>query len=271
MPGRAVHRPKPAKQRGAGASTAVIAGHEVEVVRKRVKRLSLRVYPPDGRVRLTVPLGVEARELERAVAERSAWIEGHQRRIRRWSGEAARYLPGEVHYLRGRPYQLMRPAYAPAQGAQAPSISAGKGWRGVGVELAADGLVLHAAVGAGHDEIERAFAAFYRTELKADAAPMMATWEARLGVQASALRIRRMATRWGSCNTRAGRVWLNLELAKRRPELLECVVVHELVHLLVPDHGPRFKAIMTSALPDWRARARELETWPLWARLPAGA
>ena len=56
-----------------------------------------------------------------------------------------------------------------------------------------------------------------------------------------------MRTRWGTCNTDAGRIWLNLELAKKPPECLEYIVVHEMVHLIERLHNDNFKAHMDRA------------------------
>ncbi len=67
-----------------------------------------------------------------------------------------------------------------------------------------------------------------------------------------------MRTRWGSCNIRARRIWLNLELAKFPVECLEYVVVHEMVHLIERRHNARFKSLLDQFLPDWRERQRTL-------------
>lgn len=249
--------------RSAGEQTAAptvvnLGGHEVELVRKRVKRVTLRVYPPDGRVRLTAPGSTPLRDLARLVTERSDWIERHRQRFFELHvGAAARYLPGETHYLRGTAYTLARHSdLAGASGAR------------VRIRIAEDRIHVHARPDVERAALERAFDRFYRNELAADLVPLVADWERELGVRAGAVGIKRMSTRWGSCNPVAGRLWFNLELGKRRPALLECVVVHELAHLLVADHGPRFKALMTRHLPEWRALGKELEAWPLWARLP---
>ncbi len=87
---------------------------------------------------------------------------------------------------------------------------------------------------------------------------LRATWEPRLGVVASEVRLRQMKTRWGSCNVRTGRIWLNLELARHDTACLEYVFVHELAHLIERGHGPRFKALMDRFLPGWRAVRRGL-------------
>lgn len=88
--------------------------------------------------------------------------------------------------------------------------------------------------------------------------PLLDAWAETLGVTVAEWRLRRMRTRWGSCNTAARRIWFSLELARWRDDLIEYVVVHELAHLIASGHGPEFQAVMNAALPDWRDRRREL-------------
>lgn len=97
-----------------------------------------------------------------------------------------------------------------------------------------------------------------RRELRRAVPPLLEEWAPRLGVEVPEFGIRRMRTRWGTCNTQARRITLNLELARREPELLEYVVVHELAHLLERGHNARFYAIMDGALPEWRLLRRAL-------------
>lgn len=61
-----------------------------------------------------------------------------------------------------------------------------------------------------------------------------------------------MTTRWGTCNSSDRRIWLNLQLAKKPTECLEYVILHELAHLKVHNHGKNFVAIMDRYMPDWR-------------------
>jgi len=98
-----------------------------------------------------------------------------------------------------------------------------------------------------------------RESLTAQIPGLLAQWEPILGVKAAQWRIRRMKTRWGSCNTRDKRIWLSLALADKPPRCLEYVLVHELVHLLEPSHNARFKSLMTQYLPDWKQRKKELQ------------
>ncbi len=97
-----------------------------------------------------------------------------------------------------------------------------------------------------------------RRELKRAVPPLLREWAAVVGVEVPEFRIRRMTTRWGTCNIQARRITLNLELARREPELLEYVVVHELAHLIERGHNARFYSVMDAALPDWKLRRKAL-------------
>lgn len=72
-----------------------------------------------------------------------------------------------------------------------------------------------------------------------------------------------MKTRWGSCNYKARTIRLNTKLAKKPPECLEYVVVHELVHLLEATHNARFIALMDRFMPSWKDHRQVLNRLPV--------
>jgi len=110
---------------------------------------------------------------------------------------------------------------------------------------------------------ERLLRRWYREQLAALVPPLLDKWQPVLGVQVADWAIKKMKTRWGSCNAAARRIWLNLELAKKPVQCLEYIVVHELVHLLERYHNDKFIAMMNMFLPQWRSRRSELNAAPL--------
>lgn len=84
-------------------------------------------------------------------------------------------------------------------------------------------------------------------------------WAFRIGVQVQQLHLRPMKTKWASMST-TGRLTLNTDLLALPRELGEFVIVHELVHLLVPNHGKVFKSFMYAYLPDWEEREQRLQS-----------
>ncbi len=221
-----------------------VDGIQVEVVCKDIKHIHLRVYPPDGRVRVSVPRRVDEATVRCLVAARSEWIRLQQARVVREAlQEERQFLTGETHWFEGQAYRLR--------------VIEGEGPASVGLQ----GGTMELRVRPGSDEDKRraVLEAWYRNSLKEKLPPLLAHWEPKIGVQVAECRIKRMKTRWGSCNTTARRIWLNLELAKKRPALLEGILVHEMVHLLERWHNERFEELMDRFLPDWRARRAELD------------
>ena len=75
-----------------------------------------------------------------------------------------------------------------------------------------------------------------------------------------ALRFRRMVSRFGSCNCTGGIITLNTYLLYAEPRAVEYVILHELVHMLHPNHSARFYAAVSRCMPDYQARAASLKT-----------
>ena len=84
------------------------------------------------------------------------------------------------------------------------------------------------------------------------------SWATRIGVKPARVQIRPMRTKWASISTN-GSITLDLDLLHLPKELGEFVIVHELVHLLVPNHGRVFKSFMHAYLPDWETREKQLQ------------
>jgi predicted metal-dependent hydrolase len=106
--------------------------------------------------------------------------------------------------------------------------------------------------GSTSEQREKFVREWYREVLKAEIARLLPLWEERTGLKATGWQTKCMKTRWGSCNTKTGKIWLSVQLAQKAPACLEYVIVHELVHLAEKGHGKRFKSLMDRYLPLWR-------------------
>lgn len=231
------------------ATSLTISGLEVAVVRKPIKNLHLGVYPPDGRVRVAAPMAISDAAVRVAVIGRLRWIKQKQAGFGGQVREAPREMTsGESHYYRGRRYRL---DVVTTEGAPRVEVRGHQA------------LVLHVRAGATASERGRLLQAWYRDRLREAAARLLARWQDTLGVEVAAWGIKRMKTKWGSCNAKAKRIWLNLELIKKPPACLEYVVVHELCHQRVATHDDRFLRLLDRHLPSWRRRRAELNALPL--------
>jgi len=221
----------------------------VEVVRKDIKNLHVAVYPPAGRVRVATPLRLDDDAVRVAVISRLGWIRRQQARFADQVRESQRELAtGESIYFRGRRFRLEI-----IQDAGSP-----------GVRVATNSRIqLRCGPSADRNQREGTLNQWYRERLREQIPALLRKWERKVGVDVAEVRIRRMKTRWGSCNSAARRIWLNLELAKKPASSLEYILVHEMIHIHERRHGERFREMMDVIMSDWQLRRDELNRAPL--------
>ena len=226
-----------------------MSGLPVQIVRKDIKHLHLGVYPPSGRVRVAAPLAVSDDAVRLAVIGKLAWIRKQQAKFAAQPRQTAREMvSGEGHYYLGRRYRLRVVEHAGPSRVMLRSRAA---------------LELQVRSHYGAKEREQVLWRWYRARLRELVPPLLAKWEAALGVRAATVGIKKMKTKWGACSVDARRIWLNLELAKKPVQCLEYLIVHELTHLIEPHHNDRFVSLMDRHLQHWRHHRKILNEAPL--------
>lgn len=98
-----------------------------------------------------------------------------------------------------------------------------------------------------------------KQQLKDFIAQTLPNWTDQMQVVPEYWNVRKMKTKWGSCNVMRKRIWLNTQLASYPKKCAEMVLVHELVHLIEPSHNKHFYYLMDSYLPDWRSADKILQ------------
>jgi len=220
----------------------------VDVVLKDIKNVHLSVYPPAGRVRISAPAWMDLDTIRVYAISKLGWIRQQQQKLQTQARETPReYLERESHFVWGERYLL-----------ETREVDAAPA-----VDLQSHRLLLQVRPGTDAQKRRSILEGWYRERLKEAIPPLIAKWEPPLGVTVARFFVRRMKTRWGSCNARTGSIRLNTELAKKPPACLEYVVVHEMLHLLEPTHNARFVALLERFMPDWQFRRDELNRFPV--------
>mgnify|MGYP003583195868 FL=1 len=219
-----------------------------EVTRKAIKHVHLSVLPPAGKVRVAAPEHVPLDTIRVFVISKLAWIRLQQRKLEAQEREAPReYLGKESHYVWGKRY-LLNIEYSDT----APSI-----------DFTPRKLKLRVRPGADPARCADILDGWYRKQLRNAVPALLAKWEPQLGVVAARVFVQRMKTKWGSCTPASGYIRLNTDLAKKPPECLEYIVVHELLHLVEPTHNERFGRLMDLYLPHWQHLRKQLNRLPV--------
>lgn len=221
---------------------------DVDVVKKDIKNIHLSVYPPMGKVRISAPLRMDIDTIRVFAITKLGWIKSQQQKLREQERETPReYLDRESHYVWGRRYLLKI-----EEKDRAPFVT-----------LKHNKMVLHIRPDTSGDRKQLILAEWYREKLKEAIPPLITKWEPLIGVTVERFFVQRMKTKWGSCTPGAKSIRLNSELAKKPPECLEYIVVHEMVHLLEPTHNSRFINLMDQFMPKWHFYKEELNRLPV--------
>ena len=239
----------------ANAGYLTVRGIDVDVVYKDIKNLHIGVYPPMGRVRVAAPELLDDEQVRLAVVSRLPWIKRQRDQLQAAQRQTIREMvTGESHYVWGSRLRLK------------VIERAGRGH----LEISGERLHLYVPEGTSTDRRREMLDHWYRDQLRQAIPPALSKWQPKVGVSVPKWSIRRMKTKWGSCNRETGHIWLNVELAKKHPDSLEYLAVHEMTHLLERSHGERFTNLMDQNMPDWRARRDRLNQAPLgheqWVR-----
>lgn len=228
------------------AKTVQIAGISVKLTRKAVKNINLRVSR-EGRVDVSYPWHTSEATAIAFVESKSDWIRtalSHTPSL----GEKNFRTPtpiasGHTVSVWGHPYNL-RIIHGPKRAARIFVHN---------VVIALPNRYLDdLASEASQRAIRKTFDEFLAQEMRTVLPELTATMETRAQKQASRYKIRRMKSRWGSCNIKTGAITLNLELAEYDKEALKYVIAHELTHLYIRGHNREFYALLATFYPNWK-------------------
>lgn len=232
-----------------------ISGLTVEVQRKAIKNLHLRVRAPHGSVHVSAPRRLSNRAIQAMIESRLDWIERQQTTIRQRTAQRTVFDPvladGQTFELLGQTLSV-REVTGQNHGLSqiAPKLH---------LECNDTELLFARSGPIDAERSRQILRGLYRQQLHRVICERIGHWQGITGVRARFVGIKRMKTRWGSCNIRDARIWLNLELARMPIGCIDHVLVHELTHLHERLHNARFHALMDRFMPDWRRWSDELD------------
>ncbi|MBR5968883.1 MAG: M48 family metallopeptidase [Lachnospiraceae bacterium] len=216
----------------------------VIVERKRIRHIYLYVKSA-GRVVISAPVGSTEEEIRRFLTEKRGWLEKNLRNMREQTPkEAESYITEERILLWGEAHPL---TYLPD--------------KRFSLSVREQGAVLTAPPDSSRKAREDFIKKQLRMRLHRAVAIRLPFWEGQMRLHARAFTIRDMKSRWGSCNTGTGKITFHLQLISMPPECLDYVIVHELSHLVYPNHSPAFWAHVAAFLPAYKEIRKRMKDY----------
>lgn len=250
-----LNAPKPHRTNTSRTNTTYlieVGGVPIHVTRKAVRNINLRIHD-DGSLHMSVPWRVSRATAEDFAQRNVEWIRDAREYVARRRRASERlWKTGDTMGVWGvpTPIRLEDCGDAPER-----------------ASLIGQALVIQVhPEHMGDDETarrarEELVESFLRDEGTRALAEMLPACEARVGKKATSITFRRMKTRWGSCTTSKGTIRLNTGLVEHSRDCFQMVLIHELCHLWVPNHGEEFYRRLSAAFPAWREVRRELRAY----------
>ena len=215
-----------------------ISGIDVQINKKNIKNMHLSVKPPLGNVVVSAPLLMSQKSIENFVRLNFGWIKKQQEKFANQPRMTARqYVSGETYYIWGKQFFL---EFKPSQ-KRAFKIDGNK-------------IILEMKAESTAKQREHFIREEFRKILIEQLNRLIPKWEETTGLYCDSFQTKYMLTRWGTCNSKAKRIWINLQMVEKPLECLEYIILHELTHLKISNHGKDFIANMDKYMPDWKDR-----------------
>lgn len=221
-----------------------------QVIRKPIKHLRIAVCPPDAKVEISAPMGMDEDSIRLALIHRLPWIRTEQREMLSQLRLTKRsFVSGESHYFKGKRYLL-----------KVIEIPTGQPHR---IVVRGKFMEMYVYASTTRNAREKLQQEWYREYLKGELERRLPVLSAKIGVPIPTYQIRKMRTRWGTCNKSLCNIQINTDLAMKNPAGLEYVLIHELCHLIENDHNERFMNLLCQYCPNWKHIRSALNAEPL--------
>lgn len=221
--------------------TIKIEDIEISVEKKKIKHMYLKVQK-DGKVKISAPHTIKKEQIIEFSQEKIEWIRLKQKEILKNNESVElkklKYINGETLYLWAEPYTLKL-------------IEKNKNYKKPFINENTIYLPINPN-NTSLEKREKAIIEFYRNEIKRKIETVLEDCINIVGKRPNEWRVKNMKTRWGTCNIRDKRIWINLQLAKWPEECLKYVIIHELTHLHIANHNKEFKNLMDKFYPNWK-------------------
>ena len=216
----------------------------ITLERKNIKNMYLRILPPNGEVKVSAPLFISDDDISNFIISKKDWILKKQQYIQENDIKSPlKYNNGEKHYLWGEEYTLQ--------------LIKNDTIKHVLIDKEKSIMYLPIPKRSTIEKRKKILDEFYRAEMRNAVPPVLDKCTKLVGKTPSEVKIRKIKN-WGNCRYQDKRITLNLNLAKKDPECLEYVMIHELCHLIEFNHGKNFKKLMDKYCPNWKEIKKRL-------------
>lgn len=215
-----------------------VSGIDVLIEKKNIKNMHLYVKPPLGKVSVSAPIAISEKSIENFIRLNLGWIKKQQEKFENQPRMTERqYVSGETYYIWGKQYFLI------FQDSKKRFF-----------KIDGNNIFLGMKTATTSEQREKFVHEEFRKILNEQLERIVPKWEEKTGLYCNSVRTKYITTKWGTCNSKAKCIWINLQMIEKPLECLEYLILHELVHLKIKNHGKDFTNEMDKFMPEWKEK-----------------
>ena len=256
------------------SKTLDFEGLEVNIQYKKIKRLYLKISNKNGEIILCAPLNVSENFIINFISEKLPWLKNNQQKIHHKKKSLdIEYVESDNIKFLGEIYQIKL-----IQTSKKPKINLIKNQNLISKTYQENSqlnlfnysesqqnkncnqIILDSVKDLNKIQKIKLLEKFYRQNLQQILQELSKKWQEILQIEANFIGIKKMRTRYGSCNARQKNIWISLNLIHYPIECIEYVLLHEFIHFFEQNHGKKFYALMHKFMPNWQDYQRILRT-----------
>ena len=219
------------------SKTLLVSDIEIKCTAKMVKRMTLRVLSPDGNVVITVPKTVSEKQVVDFITSKLDWIRKTVIAVKSKNVKQG-FCDGDTIIIDAKQYKIKNCSGKP------------------NAEIKGDTLYIF---GNGSTNPQNTVNVFLKKHLLRRVNLLLPNLIEKTDITPGKITVRDMKTRWGSCSVKTGDIRVNLKLVSKDDRTLEYLLLHEMIHIKVPNHGAEFKKLLTIYCPDWQEIRRQMK------------
>lgn len=203
---------------------------------KKIRSIILKIKGV-GNVEVSAPNRIADEKIIQFVDSKIDWIKKNENKVQDHLDKVSKkgFFNGEIHYFLGEEYKI--------------EIHDSKNYI---VKKFEDRIILQIPEATSIGARERLLNSWYLSQLKEIVEDSFKKWELKTGLIKSKLIYEKMRGKWGFCNFKTKLISINTEIIKKDRDFIDYVVLHEICHLKIPNHGPEFKKLLNTYLPNWK-------------------
>ncbi len=264
----------PFKRKVYNSKTLDFQGLEVNIQRKKIKRLYLKISNKNGEIILCAPLNISENFIVNFITEKLPWLKNNQQKIHHKKKSLdIEYVESDNIKFLGEIYQIKI-----IQASKKPQIKLIKNQNLISKTYQENSqlnlfdypesqqnscfnqIIFDSIEDLTKIQKTKLLEKFYRQNLQEILQELTKKWQKILQIEANFIGIKKMRTRYGSCNARQKNIWISLNLIHYSIDCIEYVLLHEFLHFFEQNHGKKFYTLMNKFMPNWQNYQKILRT-----------